>query len=486
MKKLSLLDLAFFVTETKESPKHVAGLMIFKKPSRSPAGFVADLFKEFKGFDKPCEPFDQVINFVALGGPSWKPARRFDIDQHVLYHTPKKALDKQALYDYVARLHTPLLDRSRPLWEFHIIDNVSDGRFAIYSKIHHAYADGVTLSSWTAQGLSATSKDKKVKPVWASLGRRKRRRRMGKATATSVLKKVVSGSLDQVRNAQGLAKLGTQLALEQFGLTKNAVSLPFRSEGNTPLTGQVSADRQLAVARVSMEHVQRIRDMCRATLNHVALTCVDGALHRFLKDSGGDLTRPIAIQMPVSLRSKGDAKGGNKIGFVTVDLAHRTDDPYERLREIGFTLRNVRNQIDGVRPDAIAQYSIIMGVGAQLTEMLRLNNVLPPISDTLVSNVPGPRDPLYLKGARMVEMCPVSTLMPGNRLNITLYSYAGTLHFGLIGTRELGDLSLLAEYIEQAFDELEQAVFNPRTRPKTGSPRSRSAGRRASRQTGQA
>jgi diacylglycerol O-acyltransferase len=100
--------------------------------------------------------------------------------------------------------------------------------------------------------------------------------------------------------------------------------------------------------------------------------------------------------------------------------------------------------------------------------------------------VPGPKDPLYLKGARMVEMCPVSTLMPGNRLNITLYSYAGTLHFGLIGTRELGDLSLLAEYIEQAFDELEQAVFNPRTRPKKASPPSRSSGHQASRRTRQA
>jgi hypothetical protein len=81
-----------------------------------------------------------------------------------------------------------------------------------------------------------------------------------------------------------------------------------------------------------------------------------------------------------------------------------------------------------------------------------------------VSNVPGPRKPLYLKGARMTEMCPVSTLMPGNHLNITLYSYAGTLHFGLLATRELRDVAKLATYIEDAFVELEQAVFTPRER----------------------
>ncbi|MEJ2160843.1 MAG: WS/DGAT domain-containing protein [Chromatiales bacterium] len=372
MKKLSLLDLAFFVTESEDSPKHVAGLMIFKRPAKSPARFVSDLFEEFMAFDKPGEPFDHVINFTALGGPQWQKCTDFDIDQHLFFHKPKKTLDDNALYELVAELHGPMLDRSLPLWQFHMIDRVAGGRFAVYFKI--------------------------------------------------------------------------------------------RTDGRTPLTGQVTPARQFAKASVTMDRVQRIRDMCRATLNHVALTCVDGALHRYLAESGADLQRPISIQMPVNLRDENDSKGGNKIGIVTVELANRTDDPYQRLREIGFTLRNVRNQIDGVPPAAVAQYSILLGVAAQLTEMLRLNNVLPPISDTLVSNVPGPRKPLYLKGARMTEMCPVSTLMPGNHLNITLYSYAGTLHFGLLATRELRDVAKLATYIEDAFVELEQAVFTPRER----------------------
>jgi WS/DGAT/MGAT family acyltransferase len=461
MKRLSLLDLGFFITETEENPKHVAGLMVFKRPAGSRADFAARLYQELQASGAPMEPFNQVIDFWALTGPSWRPAGSFDIDEHLHFHKPRRTLKKPDLYALVAGLHTPPLDRSRPLWEFHIIDRVEGGRFAIYSKTHHAYADGVTLSSWMARSLSDSAEDQSLRPVWRLERGRRRSRRVSNETATRMLKRFIHGSVGQIRASGGLAKLMTQLTLERVGLTKHAVSLPFRSDGRSPLTGQITAERQFAKASVPMADVQRIREMCRATLNHVALTCVDGALHRFLQATGQDIHRPIAIQMPVSLRSGDDAHLGNRIGLVTVDLANRTDDPYLRLREIGFTLRNVRNQIDGVPPDAVVQYTIIMGVAAQLMEMLKLNNVLPPISDTLVSNVPGPRQPLYLKGARMEEMCPMSTLMPGNHLNITLYSYAWTLHFGLIGTREIGDLARLASYIEQAFRDLETAVFNP-------------------------
>ena len=132
-----------------------------------------------------------------------------------------------------------------------------------------------------------------------------------------------------------------------------------------------------------------------------------------------------------------------------------------RLREIGFTLRNVRNQIDGVPSIAVAQYTAVMAVLLELMQLFRLHKYLPPISDTLVSNVPGPSKPLYLKGAKLEQSVPISTLPPGNQLNITLYSYSGTLQFGLVATHEVSDLPDLAGYIEDAFEELEVAVFDP-------------------------
>nr|MBP7491902.1 DUF1298 domain-containing protein [Rhodoferax sp.] len=204
--------------------------------------------------------------------------------------------------------------------------------------------------------------------------------------------------------------------------------------------------------------VKHIRERTRSTLNHVALTCVDAALHRYLKDQGVELERPITIQMPVNLRQEGEKSAGNKIGIIQVELSAPTDDPYVRLRNIGFSLRNVRTMIDSVSPDAIESYTLITGVFGQIAEMMKLSDRLPPTGNTLVSNVPGPTHTLFLKGARMQEMHPISTLPPSNLLNITLFSYADELYFGLIATDELPNLARLADYLAEAFTELEGCV----------------------------
>jgi WS/DGAT/MGAT family acyltransferase len=248
------------------------------------------------------------------------------------------------------------------------------------------------------------------------------------------------------------------LLLESVKLTKNAIALPFVASANTPLTGQVTAGRQFATAAVSMERVNRIRQSTRSTLNHVALTCVDAALHRYLQDQGVQLDRPITIQMPVNLRQEGEKTAGNKIGIIQVELSAPTDDPYVRLRNIGFSLRNVRTMIDSVAPEAIESYTLITGVFGQIAEMLKLSDQLPPTGNTLVSNVPGPAATLFLKGARMLEMHPISTLPPSNLLNITLFSYAGELYFGLIATDALPNLERLGDYVAEAFAELEHSV----------------------------
>jgi diacylglycerol O-acyltransferase len=208
-----------------------------------------------------------------------------------------------------------------------------------------------------------------------------------------------------------------------------------------------------------MERVNLIRSRTRSTLNHVALTCLDGALRSYLADEGIDLKKPLTIQMPVNLRREGDHSSGNKIGIIQVELSRPTDDPYVRLRNIGFSLRNVRTMIDGVVPEAIESYTVITALIGQLAETLSLSNSLPPTGNVLVSNVPGPPQVMYLKGAQLEELHPISTLPPGNLLNITLFSYAGQLYFGLIAVDQLPHLDRLSRYVGEAFSELEQAVL---------------------------
>ncbi len=457
MRELSLLDLGFFIAETEASPKHVAGLSICKRPPRAKAPFAKQLYQEYLGFTEVKPPFNRVIEFSLTALPHWRDAKSVDLRQHVFYHRlPREHDDRQSLFDFIAKLHEPMLDRSRPLWELHVIDGLAGGRFALYQKMHHAYADGVTMTQWMARSLSDSPKDAQLRPLWSisHSGYAARRDKRNADLLNSAWQRMIGGG----QRALGVGRLAAMLALEGMKLTKNAIALPFVSTARTPLTGQVSAGRQFASTTISMARIDAIRKRTRSTLNHVALTCLDGALHRYLVDLGVRLKRPITIQMPVNLRREGDRAAGNKIGIVQVELSSPTVDPYVRLRNIGFSLRNVRTMIDSVVPAAIETYTVITALVAQLAELLQLSNVLPPMGNTLVSNVPGPKQPLYLKGALLEEMLPVSTLPPSNLLNITLFSYAGNLFFCLIATEDLPELPLLAGYVETAFSELEDAV----------------------------
>jgi diacylglycerol O-acyltransferase / wax synthase len=459
MAKLSVIDLGFFIAESQASPKHVGGLLIFKKPLKAPANFVKNLHKEYLSFTEVQAPFNQLIKFSVSSMPSWQEAPSVDVADHVFYHKlPSKSNgnSQEALYELVAGFHTPMLDRSRPLWEVHVIDGLSGGRFALYQKMHHAYADGVTMARWTAEGLSSNKGKHELAPVWTlkHSGHAKKREKLKDEVMQSTWALVAGNS----RRLLGISRLAAMLFLESVKLTKNAIALPFVSSAKTPLTGQVTSGRQFATASISMERVNDIRKRTRSTLNHVALTCLDGALHRYLEDQGVKLAQPITIQMPVNLRKEGEKTAGNKIGIVQVELSSPTEDPYVRLRNIGFSLRNVRTMVDSVSSEAIESYSLITGLVAQLAEVLKLSNKMPPMGNTLVSNVPGPRDYMYLKGARMEEMHPISTLPPSNLLNITLFSYVDKLFFGLIATDELPSLGKLAEYVDQAFTELEASV----------------------------
>ena len=460
MNKLSLLDLGFFIAETEASPKHVASLLICRRPAKSTVAFAKNLYKEFLTFTDVTSPFDRVIVFSMSAMPHWQNADAVDLTQHIFYHKLGKGRgnrnDRQSLYDYVAKLHTPMLDRSRPLWEVHVIDGLGDGRFALYQKMHHAYADGVTMTRWCADGMAQSPSQLKLAPLWTLKhgGYFAQRKKRSQERMQSAWREVGGAS----RRLLGIGRLAAMLFLESVKLTKNAIALPFISSAKTPLTGQVTSGRQFATAGVSMARVDQIRKRTRSTINHIALTCLDAALRRYLSDQGVDLKRPIIIQMPVNLRKEGEKTAGNKLGIILVELSPPTEDPYVRLRNIGFSLRNVRTMVDSVAPEAIESYTIITGLVAQIAELLKLSDTLPPMGNTLVSNVPGPKQHLYIKGAKLLEMHPISTLPPSNLLNITLFSYAGDLFFGLIATDELPNLQRLGDYVQEAFTELENSV----------------------------
>lgn len=465
MSRLSLLDLAFFIAETPASPKHVAGLHIHQRPAGASADFARQLFEEWLTHTEVKAPFNRVIEFLGAGlMPSWRSVAKVDLRKHLHFHRlPAGSRDREALYALVAELHEPMLERKQPLWEVHVIDGLWDGQFAVYYRMHHAYADGITMARWGADSLSRSAEDLALRPVWAADHGRKR---AGGARTLSLDRALVAKTWKRLtansQRAIGVGRLSAMLLLEAMNLTKNAIAVPFMASGGTPFTGKATPGRQLATAALPMARIAAVRKAARATLNHVALTCLDGAMHRYLAEEGIELDRPITIQMPVSLRKPGSkaaqADAGNKIGIILVDLAEPTDDAYVRLRNVGYSLRNVRNLVDSVTPEAIETYTILTGVLGQLADMFKLSELVTPMGNCTVSNVPGPEQRLYLKGAPLVEMHPVSTLPPTHLLNITLFSYAGQLYVGLVATDTLPNLPRLAELVEEEFAVLEKAV----------------------------
>jgi diacylglycerol O-acyltransferase len=458
VRKLSALDLAFFLAETEGSPKHVAGLMLFRKPAGKRRDFGRRLVDELKRYDQPSEPFNLVIHFAGLTGPRWQPARHFDIDQHVFYHRPRRSSSWLQVKDFVAGLHEPVMDRSRPLWEYHLVDGIEGNRFAVYFRVHHAYADGMTMTSWLQKTLSDSPEDTVLRPVWTMPAPRSGSKPVSRASLAGGLRSLGSQSMSQLLTAGGMAKLATQQVLERAGVTRKAFPLQFNTSHETPLTGSATAGRSIATAFLDMGEVKNVCATARATLNHVALACIDGALHRYLDETGFPVDHPLTIQMPVDLRKRGKEKAGNMVGVGLVELANPTDDPIRRLQEIGHSLDKVRNQIDSVPGDAMQQYTVISALTAEFIDKLGLSDRIPATGHTLVSNVPGPAQTLYLKGARLEQNYPLSILVPGLRTNITLFSCSGILNFGIVATKDLERLDLLADYIEDEFKRLHNAL----------------------------
>ena len=461
MTKLSALDLAFFIAESEGSPKHVAGLMLCKKPAGSPANFGRKLIDELKSSDNLNEPFNLVIQFAGMKGPHRKPCPDFNIDDHVFYHPHKKKISWLDAKDMVARLHEPLMDRSRPLWEYHLIDGIEGGRFAVYTKIHHAYADGMTMARWLDRCLATSPDDMQLTPPWTLEPENSDPVEDNRFILSKTIKGLGSLTWGQVVTTGGIAKLAAQQYLERLGITHEAVTLAFDASDNTELTGSSSPGRGIATTWIAMDRIKQVCKASRSTLNHVALSCIDGALHRYLEEAGTPVDHPITIQMPVNLRSDdGDQKAGNKLGVALVKLANPTEDPFQRHSEVGHSLHKVKQHVESVRGDSMEQFTVLTALTGELIEKLHLSNRLPANGHTLVSNLPGPREPRYLKGARVEQMYPISVLVPGLRMNITLFSCAGILNIGIVATKDLQNLDQLARFISEEFDSLEDAVLS--------------------------
>jgi WS/DGAT/MGAT family acyltransferase len=455
MAKLGFYDYAFLLTETADSPKHVAGVQVFEPPADYPGDYVRDLMDALRE-RPPGGLFKLKLKPAVLGSPEWIDDESFDLEYHLRHaRLPRPGSDQQ-LMDLVGRLHSVLLDRQRPLWELHVIEGLEGGRFALYAKIHHSYCDGITLVRLMMGTLNTSPDDTTLYASWESRHEaplKKQARGLGKRLEKSV------GLLRRgATTAVELSGLAARFAMQSLGMHKSKFPVPFTAP-RTRLNTAVTRARRAAIGDMSMAQLKSVAKTTETTLNDVIVTICDIALTRYLKDHKDSPHTPLVAQIPVSLRREGDDHLGNQIAILPVTLGHAGRDPLKRLLEVHESSAQLKEEATALSPDSVSFYTLAIQGAAQFVEMLGVGDALPPLGNVLISNVPGPREPLYLWRARLVASYPLSAIPPGLAMNITVFSYDGKFDIGLIaGYDAVPDIELLPGYMADALGALEAAL----------------------------
>lgn len=462
MSDVSILDYAFLAFESESSPKHVAGLQIFDLPDGAPDDFVARLAPAIKNVELQA-PLNQKLESSMLGMPQWVEDTEIDLDCHIHFEAATAPRTLQQLLREVEDLHAEGLDRSAPLWQLHIFDHLDGRRFAIYFKVHHAYMDGISLSRRTLSSLSEDPNDGELGKFW---GIECDDRQQARESLLGQLLGTARSAGKAALVLPGLAKLGLKHGLKLLHLGGDSLPVPFtapRTAFNTPLT----PDRSVAVLDLPLARVRRVAQHAAVTVNDVLLELCDQAMTRYLDDQGGAPDEPLVAQMPVSLR-RPDASQGNQITIAILELGSKETNPVRRLQDIHVHTAGVKHELAEMTPETAETYTVLMQGIAQFGESLGIGGVIPPLGNVVISNVIGPKRRLYLCGAPLVAVYPISTIAPSLAMNVTMYTYIDTIHIGIVaGYSAIPDLEPIASNLQLALDDLETAMGIASKRRKT-------------------
>ncbi|MDA2894026.1 wax ester/triacylglycerol synthase family O-acyltransferase [Mycolicibacterium sp. BiH015] len=464
--RLGLQDLMFIYGETSSSKMHVAGLLPFTPPADAPSDYLRRMVDEARSQEVVAPWNRKLANPRLQFSPlhSWVTDKDFDFDYHVRRSALASPGDERELGVLVSRLHSNHLDLTRPPWELHVIEGLEGGRFALYMKIHHALVDGYSAMRMLGRSLSTDPEDRTTRMFFNVPTPSRARPSSGESSnpltaALRALGGVGSAVTGGVSSAVDLTAALVNTQLRRDG--DNAHISGSASAPHSILNARISRNRRFATQQYDFDRLKKLSAQHGSTINDVALAIIGGGLRKFLSDFDKLPDRSLIAFLPVNVRPKGDEGGGNAVGAILAPMGTDIEDPVERLGAITAATRAAKAQLQSMSPAAIIAYSaaLLAPAGGQIAGAL--TGVQPPWPYTFnlcVSNVPGPREPLFFNGSRLEATYPVSIPIHGMALNITLQSYADTMNFGFVGCRDrLPHLQRLAVYTGDALEELETA-----------------------------
>jgi diacylglycerol O-acyltransferase len=461
-KKLTAMDVMFLAAESREAMMHVGALYPFTPPPGAGPQFLRQLSDELRSSPGIQAPWNLRLSTPELlKNPlqSWTEDTEFDMDYHVRRSALPSPGDERELGILVSRLHGIQMDFHRPLWEVHFIEGLADGRFALYFKVHHALMDGYTGMRVLSASLSADPAARDT-PMFFSHPPPRQRRADPSVAIERAPAPTLSNLFELVREQTVAARSVGRALLNVFQAARRddrELVAPLQAP-YTIFNRRVTRNRRFATLQLPVERLRRIGKAAGGTLNDVCLALCGAALRRLLLDLDALPAQPLIAMLPVNVRPKDDPGGGNAVGAILASLATDVADHAARLDAIIGSTRRAKDQLQGLSRTAILQYSALLMAPLMLSTLPGIAGHTRPAFNLIISNVPGPEQHLYFRGARLEATYPLSIPFQGYGLNITITSYAGTLNFGFIGCRHvLPHLQRLSGYAADAADDLERA-----------------------------
>ena len=480
MRQLSALDAQFLHVESATTFGHVGAIVVLD-PATAPGAQISldDVRDLLEARLHLAGPLRQRLVQVplGLGRPYWVDDPDFDIEFHLREVTLPEPGDDRQLAEQVARIHARPLDRTRPMWEMYLIHGVSGGRSAVYSKVHHAAIDGLSGAEILETILDTTPEAREVEPPdqpWQPARTPNRLELLEHGLQSLVrepqeivrsLPRALPHLLDlpgaaSIPGARAISELSAALLQRAAAAADGEPPRRTLSAPRTPLNGPITAHRRFAFGSVPLEDVKRVKDASGMTVNDVVMALCTSVLRRWLLDHDALPTVPIVAAVPVSIRTDDpEVEQGNELSVMFAQLPTHVADPAERLRLVQDALAEAKQHFEAVPATILQDLSALVPTalsGLAARAFFRMAAAPGPPVNLFVSNVPGPQLPLYVAGARVLGVYPVSAVsdLTGG-LNITLFSYNGALDFGLIACRELvPDVWNLIGYLHDALEEL--------------------------------
>jgi diacylglycerol O-acyltransferase / wax synthase len=448
---MSPMDASFLHIERPTNAMHIGGVSIFEGP--------APPFDQFEGMVAGkldvVPRYRQKVRFIplGLGRPVWVDDPHFNLSYHLRHTALPAPGSENKLRRTAARIFAQHLDRNKPLWEIWMLEGLSDGRWALLSKVHHCMVDGVSATDLMAVMFDDSPAPAPVR-VWNPGPE--------PSGAELVVRTLTHRTLDpaeQVRTVRAVlraprASLGQARDLVR-GAT-SAVSL-LRPLGGSSLTCPVGPHRKWSCAEVPLSDVKAVRAGLGGTVNDVVLTIVAGGLRELLEARGERVDgRMIRALVPVSVRRPGE-RGvyNNRVSAMFAELPIGVVDPVARLDAVRAQMDGLKQSKQAVAGDVLTSLSgfappMLLALGARLAARAPSLGL-----HTGITNVPGPQQPLQTLGRRLLQSFPFVPVIGQVRISIAIFSYDGTLYFGVTGDYDSSsDIDILTDGVERAMDEL--------------------------------